>query len=257
MSRSLRIEISQALPQRPARLHAVDMFDKTLLLDDAAIESATSALDIYIAKPATDKDELINQLEFIPYLLEFWLSSTSTSTYLHTASYSMPVVNDYSFSVLNKHILCSSPSSFRQFDNSLSCRLLHRFSLAFIFIPYGVTSDVPTVFNKHRRTVELATSLLRALVSASLDEDAVDDDESTSPPSPTMRRAQRRRQQSRRASRASTRSMRSPVMESKPFVDFGVQVPSNGPEANHVAERVMLELRDILQVRRLIKIRWL
>ena len=155
-------------------------------------------------------------------------------------------MNDYSFSVIQDSLLQAFPTTPPQCDSSLAFQLLNRFSLAFIFVPDG---DVPAQFTQYRHSVETAASLLKALASSTFSDEAVEDDESVSPSSPTVRRAQRKWQQSRRASRASTRSSHSPVVEKKPFSDYGVGIPSSGLEAAELFSRVLAEQKDILKVR--------
>ena len=138
-------------------------------------------------------------------------------------------------------------SSPLQFSDSIASRLLDKFSLAFLFTLYGPQEAPPAILNDYRRSVQLALPLLKALAAASLQESVIDEDESTSPSSPTVRRAQKKRQPSRRASRASTRSAHSPIIENKPFLDYGLKVPCTATEASTMAERVLREQKDILE----------
>ena len=157
------------------------------------------------------------------------------------------VVSDYSFSVF-KDALMQEFSSPLQFSDSIASRLLDRFSLAFLFTPYGPQEVPPAILKDYRRSVQVVLPLLRALAATGLEGSAIDEDESTSPSSPTLRRAQKKRQPSRRTSRASIRSAHSPVIESKPFLDYGVKVPYTAAEASMTAERVLKEQKDILEV---------
>lgn len=157
-------------------------------------------------------------------------------------------MNDYSFSVIQDSLLQGFPTTPSQCDSSLAFQLLNRFSLAFIFVPDG---DVPAEFTQYKRSIEKAASLLKALASQAFSDEAVEDGESVSPSSPTVRRAQRKWQQSRRASRASTRSSHSPVVEKTPFSDYGVGIPLSGLEATELSSRVLAEQKEILKVRRI------
>lgn len=50
------------------------LLEKTLLVDDVAIENAICSLEVYIADHGVDLDELITEMEAVPHLLEFVLS---------------------------------------------------------------------------------------------------------------------------------------------------------------------------------------
>ncbi len=131
------------------------------------------------------------------------------------------------------------------FDTSLASRLLNRFSVSLLFLPGAFT-----VLNQHRRAVELAAPLLKSLAAVQFAEEAVNEDESISPTSPTKRRSQKTRKQGMRASRA-------PVIDARPFDNYGVSVPTSQASAMELSATVLEEQKTILKVRIDLNLKWL
>lgn len=182
----------------------------------------------------------------------FWNSSSPVRLLLAVNIYLLICVvvgTNHAFAVLSDMILDDLPTKPDDFESSTASRLLDRFSLALLFLPYQSTSNTPLWLTEHRRSVELGRSLLSAIARLPLAKEAVNDGE-TSPSSPTTRRPQRSQwQQSRKDSRASARPVRSPVVDSKPFTDYGVEVPTSAEEAVQLCSTVLGQQKVILQVR--------
>ncbi|KAI0762352.1 hypothetical protein C8Q74DRAFT_1336826 [Fomes fomentarius] len=202
----------------------IALLDKDNLVDDVAIETAICSLESHIVDGGIDIEELLTALESIPHLLEFVLSAT----------------NEYSFQVLHGAILEGFPHMAAAFDSSLASRLLHHFSVILLFLPPQSTNGAFTLLNQHRHAVELAAPLLKSLATVQFAEEAVNEDESISPTSPTKRRSQKTRKQSMRASRA-------PVIDPQPFDNYGVSVPTSQASAMELSATVLEEQKAILK----------
>lgn len=141
----------------------------------------------------------------------------------------------------------SFPNTPDAFESSLASRLLDRFSVSLLFLPSSAATDAFELLNQHRRAVELAPPVLRTLACTSFAEDVIEDDDGaspTSPTSPTKRRSQQKRKQAAKASRA-------PVIDGRPFENYGVSVPATKSAAADLGATVLEEQMTILKVRTL------
>lgn len=146
--------------------------------------------------------------------------------------------------MLHDALLQSFPITPAAFESSLAARLLNRFSVSLLFLPPGAAADVSALLTQHRRAVELAVPVLQTLSGTTFAQDAIQEDDATSPSSPTSptkRKSQQKRKQSMRASRI-------PLIDARPFENYGVPVPTSQPQASELAATVLEEQMNILKV---------
>ncbi|KAI0735956.1 P-loop containing nucleoside triphosphate hydrolase protein [Earliella scabrosa] len=227
MSKNLRIRTKPiSTKRRRAGRTVVTLLDKGNMGDDVAIETAICVLESHIVDPGVDIEDLIAEIESVPHLLEFVLSAT----------------NEYPYKVLHDAILQSFPNLPATYESSLASRLLDRFSVSLLFLPPGAASDRDAfaLLSAHRRAVELAGPLLKVLSNLHFADEALKEEVSVSPTSPTKRRSQQKRKQSFRASRA-------PVVDQRPFDTYGVAVPTTQAEVIALTSNVLEEQLNILK----------
>ncbi|RPD59349.1 hypothetical protein L226DRAFT_576154 [Lentinus tigrinus ALCF2SS1-7] len=230
MSKNLRIRtksVSTNVRGRRVGRACLELLEKKALVDDAAIENTFYNLEVYIVDPGVDLDELITEMESVPHLLEFVLSG----------------INDYPFSVLHDSIMQAFPTTPDAFESSRAARLLNRFSLSLLFLPPGAATDNFAQLSQHRRAVELAVPVLQSLSGTTFVDDTAQDDDATSPSSPTFptkRRSQQKRKQSMRATRV-------PLIDARPFDNYGVTVPASKSQACELAAIILEEQMNILK----------
>lgn len=97
------------------------------------------------------------------------------------------------------------------------------------------------MLTQHRRSVELAAPVLKALSTAIFPDENAQEDVARSPTSSTKRQSQQKRKQSSRANRA-------PTIDSRPFSNCGLAVPLSKADADAIAATVLEEQMDILKV---------
>ncbi|KAL1940597.1 hypothetical protein VTO73DRAFT_8032 [Trametes versicolor] len=198
------------------------MFEKTLLRDDIAVEIAFSDLERYLHGSPTTAEELLAEVEVIPFLLDFILCG----------------VSDRAFEILHTSILAEFPTIADGFGSSAHGKLLARLCKS-LLLPYVRISEAPREFIAHQKSVESAASVLQALSDLNLPEGALNDD-ADDPKRLAKRKAQARR-------RSSAASASSSVAEAAPFYAYGVRPPSTQAEAAEMIIAILHKQRAILQ----------
>ena len=77
MSKHLRVR-TQSTRHRVGK-DIVNILDKSLLVDDTAVDSATRSIDVHLGNHAIDVQDVVHESEAIPHLLEFLLSGKPVS----------------------------------------------------------------------------------------------------------------------------------------------------------------------------------
>ena len=251
MSKNLRIRTkpltTNVSGRRVGRI-CLALLEKNVLVDDVSVENALCSLEAHIVDPGVDLDELITEIGSVPHLLEVVLSGAFMrwSRGRGLMKGTNVGVNEYPFRVLHDTILQSFPTTYDAFESSLAARLLNHLSVSLLFIPLGtVTARVKFAsLGQHRHAIELAAPVLQSLSGAIFNEVAIPDDDSaspSSPSSPTKRKSQQKRKQSMRASRA-------PVIDPRPFDNYGIMVPTSSSQASQLGATILEEQMNILKV---------
>ncbi|KAF9818488.1 hypothetical protein IEO21_02726 [Rhodonia placenta] len=134
---------------RPTKQFDIRVFDADTLRHEAAIESALSVLENFLADSAYSIDALIHDFLAIPGLTEFVISGTA--------------LRDRSAQTLIRVILDGFPSKAETFVTSCSRRLLERLSVFFTLETDILAEEDVNLLKSHRRYVELACPMVELL----------------------------------------------------------------------------------------------
>ncbi|KAI0327262.1 hypothetical protein GY45DRAFT_1428013 [Cubamyces sp. BRFM 1775] len=211
------------------------LLDATLLHDELVVGDAISALENHLVVSAGSLDETIYELFSIPNCLEYTLS----------------VISDEAFSLIRQALLYGFPDTATCFASSLQAKLLERFSLYLLFLPYpDLTRDQPPSLTPHRRHVELAAPLLRALTKlrahlgdaiAAMELDEDDTEEFADAYfAVRKKKGKHQRKKSKRSNYAASTDL-------KVFADYGASVPATSGEAIQMIASILDNQKTILQ----------
>ncbi|CAL1697343.1 unnamed protein product [Somion occarium] len=218
-------DTSRTLPERSREQTLVDLdivlFDPVVLRDEVALENAMGILEGHLRHPAAERDYIFLTLLSRDHLFEFVFSSLQPDTAL----------------LLQKWILQDFPTAAAHFDGSFAARILSRLSFYFWSLSYP-TPDL----RDYHRAFELAAPVLKAIRSLPfVTQSPVDGIETEdfgffiAKP-----KTQREKKKAKRAPRA-------PRVDSKPFKNFGVDVPQSEEEAQTLAMEILQNQQKILE----------
>jgi hypothetical protein len=219
------------------------LFDPCSLREEYAIQPALNSV-ARCAHSATF-GSVIELLLTRPHLLEFVLSGMCSDLLLEsTQNYSHLIASDEGTSVgLTEWVLNEFPTSPDVFPNSLAHKILSSLSLSLLFVTYPSRLDAPDNLLDLRRQVELTPPALEALASFSSKENTSlnspeepDDDISIK-----GKKSQRHRKLAKRAGRNC-------AVDSRPFDNLNLAVPTSSVEAKTLAAELLVEQKSILEV---------
>ncbi|EJF58550.1 P-loop containing nucleoside triphosphate hydrolase protein, partial [Dichomitus squalens LYAD-421 SS1] len=206
----------------------VELFDKMSLHGDAAVDIAVVKLDHLLADPSIDIDEVVELMTSVQHLLEFVLCVSS----------------DYGFGILSIAILQRQPSTAEDYPSSLLYKLLAQLSRS-LCLPYERASDTPPVLSAHRRSIELAFSVLQAVTHLNATDALAEQMGDELGSGRWAAKNEEKRHQKRKRSIHTGRAP--PVDIVKSIIQYGAPVPTSKRQAAELVTTVVAEQTSILQ----------
>ncbi|KAH8101589.1 hypothetical protein BXZ70DRAFT_104267, partial [Cristinia sonorae] len=221
LSGSTRDEETSPSPSDTADAPLLDLrrFTPEELRTSENMNAVIGRLEDIISNCDSDRLEVVAMLMTVDNLLEFAISAIS-----HDAA----VVLVYS-------VVDQFPTTAKSFSGSLAANLLFRFSMCFWSLNY----PAPGLGDSHR-AVELASVCLQAISGLPLVDLAVTRMEDDMPGLVAKRMSQKARKRA-------TRGSRPVVIDTKPFDNLGIDVPTSVTEARELERKILDDQLRILQ----------